>query len=364
MNKFSPDEFIKEVHDQYEKKFNEMGIANILIAGRSGVGKSTLINTVFGGNFAETGQGRPVTKETRRITKAGVSVALYDTRGLEMNQFKETLKNLEDFLERNKSQTEAEDHIHAAWVCISEDSRRVEEGEEKVIQLLAQYKIQIIAVITKARSDNGFKDEVRRICSHASQHLRVRALPEKYDDGHELAPMGITELVEATHEIIPEGKKEAFVAAQQVSLSLKKSKCHKIIAVSSTSAAAAGASPIPFSDAAIIVPIQIAMITGITVALGFSIEKGAMVSIASSAVGCSLTSIAGRAIVTNLIKLIPGGGTLVGGIISSATAAALTTALGELYLHVVTDLMQKNGRLPTAQEIESAFKEAWATSKP
>lgn len=32
-----------------------------MLAGRSGVGKSTLINTVFGSKLAETGQGRPVT---------------------------------------------------------------------------------------------------------------------------------------------------------------------------------------------------------------------------------------------------------------------------------------------------------------
>ena len=360
MQSFSPDDFIKKVNDEYDKQFKAMGVANILIAGRTGVGKSTLINTVFGGNFAETGQGRPVTKETKRITKTGVSVALYDTRGLEMNQFKETLKNLKEFLEQSKSQLEAQDHIHAGWVCISEDSRRVEDGEEKVVELLTEYNIPIIVVITKSRSDNGFKDVVRKICHQASQHLRVRALPEILDDGHVLPPMNITELVEATHEIIPEGKKEAFVAAQQVSLRLKEANCHKIIKVAAASAGAAGASPIPFSDAIILMPIQISMITGITVALGISVEKGGMVSIAASAVGCVAATMAGRAIVTNLIKLVPGAGSLVGGAISASTAVAITVSFGELYLHVMVGLLQKNGRQPTVQEIDEAFKAAWA----
>jgi len=48
---------------------------NILIAGRTGVGKSTLINAVFQGNFATTGQGRPVTQSTREIKKEGIPLS-------------------------------------------------------------------------------------------------------------------------------------------------------------------------------------------------------------------------------------------------------------------------------------------------
>ena len=48
---------------------HEIGTVNILIAGRTGVGKSTLINEVFQGRLATTGQGKPVTKRTRRLTK-------------------------------------------------------------------------------------------------------------------------------------------------------------------------------------------------------------------------------------------------------------------------------------------------------
>ena len=50
----------------------DIGTVNVLIAGRTGVGKSTLINEVFQGRLAETGQGKPITRETRRITKKGI----------------------------------------------------------------------------------------------------------------------------------------------------------------------------------------------------------------------------------------------------------------------------------------------------
>lgn len=39
----------------------QRGRLNLIVAGRSGVGKSTLINAVFGEELVATGQGRPVT---------------------------------------------------------------------------------------------------------------------------------------------------------------------------------------------------------------------------------------------------------------------------------------------------------------
>ena len=75
---FSAAQFLKLVSESYDDALKKMGHANVLIAGRSGVGKSTLINAVFGENLAETGHGKPVTQTTRRIVKQGIPVALYD----------------------------------------------------------------------------------------------------------------------------------------------------------------------------------------------------------------------------------------------------------------------------------------------
>ena len=61
-----PEDFSFEtlVKDALREALRERGHVNILIAGRSGVGKSTLINAIFQGNLATTGQGRPVTQDT------------------------------------------------------------------------------------------------------------------------------------------------------------------------------------------------------------------------------------------------------------------------------------------------------------
>ncbi len=62
-------DFGKLIKEKVEEAYEERGHANVLIAGRTGVGKSTLINTIFQGNLAKTGQGRPVTENTRESPK-------------------------------------------------------------------------------------------------------------------------------------------------------------------------------------------------------------------------------------------------------------------------------------------------------
>ena len=73
---------------------DKIGTVNVLIAGRTGVGKSTLINEIFQGRLAATGQGEPVTQETRRLTKKGLPLAIYDTRGLELKEYQQIIDEL------------------------------------------------------------------------------------------------------------------------------------------------------------------------------------------------------------------------------------------------------------------------------
>jgi 50S ribosome-binding GTPase len=98
-----------------------------IVAGKTGVGKSTLINAVFQGNFASTGQGRPATRNTRRIKKKGVPLYIFDTRGLELDRFLESLEELEDLICGLAQSEDPNEHIHCAWLCISEDGRRIED---------------------------------------------------------------------------------------------------------------------------------------------------------------------------------------------------------------------------------------------
>ena len=80
------DKIAQEAIDAIGEKIKNLNTLNIIVAGKSGVGKSTLINAVFKENLAETGMGKPVTDHMRRITKKGMPLAIYDTRGFELGK--------------------------------------------------------------------------------------------------------------------------------------------------------------------------------------------------------------------------------------------------------------------------------------
>jgi small GTP-binding protein len=349
------------VKDGLREALKERGHVNILIAGRTGVGKSTLINAVFQGNFATTGQGRPVTQDTREIKKEGVPLSIFDTRGLEMADFAKTLDALKSLVSERARSNDSNQHIHVAWICIAEDFRRVEPAEEELVKMLVDRNIPVVIVITKARSDQGFRSKVLQILPLVSNAARVRAIEETLDEGIVLPAMGLRDLVELTMQVVPKGLKRAFIAAQKVDIELKKNQSHVIVAGAATSAAAIAAVPIPFSDAVAIVPIQVAMLAGISATFGLSIDQGFLSTIVGSIVAGAGETLARRAIVASILKMFPGAGSVVGGTIAAATAAALTTAIGEAYIAALDMLfVNNNGEPPTSKEVAEAFKKKYS----
>lgn len=101
-------------------------------------------------------------------------------------------------------------------------------------------------------------------------------------------------------------------------------KCQNAINIAAAEAAAAGTLPIPMSDTIPITAAQIAMVIKLGKIFDLTISETA----AKTILGLGLTQQAGRAIVANILKCIPGAGSVIGGVIGGATAAALTEALG------------------------------------
>ena len=99
---------------------------------------------------------------------------------------------------------------------------------------------------------------------------------------------------------------------------------HTIIHTASVAAAATAASPIPFSDAALLIPIQTTMITGLYKANGANISRG----VVDGALKATMISSLGKSLAGNLLKLIPGVGTFVGGTLNAGVSVAFTEALG------------------------------------
>ena len=350
----------KTIENAIKEALENRGFVNVLIAGRTGVGKSTLINSVFQGNFAKTGQGKPVTTNTTEYSKPGVPLRIYDSRGLELKEYKQIFSELEAFVKSKNKDTDPQNHIHVAWICIDESSRRIEDGEIQLCQMLSNY-MPTIGVITKASFDNGFRKEIQSHLPFAKNVVRVNSIPSVLDDGHIIKVSGLIDLVDITMDVVPEAHKTAFIAAQKVSIQQKKNRAHGIVAAAASAAAAAGASPIPFSDAFILIPIQVGMLAAITAVFGLQLQQSFLSTLVSSTITGAGATIIGRTIAVNLLKMIPGAGSIAGGAISAAIATTVTSAFGEAYIATLSALTSRSDfstitNVEIIEEFEKRYK--------
>jgi uncharacterized protein (DUF697 family)/GTP-binding protein EngB required for normal cell division len=352
-------EISKIAREAFDDALKARGHVNVLVAGRTGVGKSSLINAVFGEDFAKTGQGKPVTQGMPRpYTRPGSPLTIWDSTGLELGEkeFTETNKLLVNFVTERKNSPDPNSHIHVAWLCIDEGSRRVQAAEQKWCTDLAKV-LPVVVVITKAMADAGFHEVAKSSLPEAKSVVRVNSVGMALDSNHRVQVHGIKELVEVTRDLVAEGQRRAFVAAQKASLDLKVRECNGIISAAAMAAGTAAAAPIPFSDAFLLVPIQIGMIAKISSTFGLEQSEGFLSTIVASAIGGTTATLAGRFIVTNALKFIPGLGSAAGGILAAGTAATLTTAMGKAYVTTLATLFQEtNGATPTAEQIAERFR--------
>ncbi|MBO6089691.1 MAG: GTPase, partial [Lachnospiraceae bacterium] len=128
---------------------------------------------------------------------------------------------------------------------------------------------------------------------------------------------------------------------------MKLRKANAIVATAAAAAAATGAIHIPFTDAAVLVPEQIGMIASITAVFGIPLEKATVTAILSATIGTVGTTVMGKTVVSGLLKMIPGVGSIAGGVISASVAAALTAALGEAYIAIM--MMVSKGEMSVSE---------------
>lgn len=344
---------------------------NIVVVGKTGVGKSTLINNIFRERLVETGNGAPVTAHMAKITKDGFPLSVYDTRGFELGQ--DSQKQIKDeLLKTIKEGSDSGDinkAIHCVWYCVSVTSSRFELQEIEWIKSFTEesrnYHIPVIIVLTQAyenKKAQEMKKHIESLNLNVIQIAPVLAEDMEINDEYCVKAHGLDTLIEIMQEALPSEIVDTLMSVQQANLKLKQKRAQAAVTAGAMSAAAAGASPIPFSDAAVLVPIEVGMLASITAIFGFNISKAVLSTLISSIIGTSGATIAGKAIVSNLLKLIPGLGTLGGGVISAATASTMTIALGEAYIGVMTamfkgeitskDLETKQGK----QKIIEIFK--------
>lgn len=140
------------------------------------------------------------------------------------------------------------------------------------------------------------------------------------------------------------------------------------MATAALAAAGEGAAPLPFADCAMMIPTQLGMIASITVIFGFNVSKSIITALLSSTIGSGGATVLGKTVVSNILKLIPGAGSILGGAISAGTAGVITAALGEAYIGVMElvfkgdmsldDLSTSKGRETMSKLFKKKLKES------
>src|SRR5699024_780370 len=77
------------------------------------------------------------------------------------------------------------------------------------------------------------------------------------------APEGITELIDATNALMPEGIKAGAHEVYKFKLTRNKALAKSIVVASTTAAVTVGAIPVPFADALILTPIEVGQINAL-----------------------------------------------------------------------------------------------------
>lgn len=127
---------------------------NVLMLGKSGVGKSSLINYLFGREVQETGTGKPVTKKgifkTEFPYDENFIINIYDTWGIEADKPDEWKKEVFGKISEFDNHT-VDDWFSTVFYCISATSGRLEDFDLTNIVSLLREKNHVVVVLTRSK---------------------------------------------------------------------------------------------------------------------------------------------------------------------------------------------------------------------
>ena len=126
---------------------------NVLIMGKTGTGKSTLLNYLCDSRVAETGTGKPVTGEgiyEYSVIINGQEVRVFDSWGIEAGKVERWKNLIDQSLKEHGVQKKMEEWFHSVIYCIQAGGGRVEDIDVEIIRRFLKDGYLLTVVLTKA----------------------------------------------------------------------------------------------------------------------------------------------------------------------------------------------------------------------
>lgn len=314
---------------------------NVLVIGNSGVGKSTLINAVLGEDVAKTGWGTTGTTTDLEIyANENVPFQVIDTIGFEPSFFKKhrAINAVKKWSKKSAGEYSLNKDINVIWFCIDGTSRKLfEDSIKNLSSATSMWKsVPIIVVITKSYSlperaeniemvQNAFAKQ-KKYADNLRKIIPVVAETYMLNETSFAPPEGLTELIDATNELMPEGLRAAENDIADFKLSRKRFLAQSVVGAAVTAGSVIGAAPIPFADALILSPLEVAEVNALAKVYGIKNDEDSK-RFLNSIVEVGTVSLVARAAISGL-KAIPGLniGTSV---LNAVIAAFFVAAIGE-----------------------------------
>src|SRR5574344_993622 len=127
---------------------------NVVLIGKTGAGKSSFANYLFDTEKFSVSTGKPCTGweenfQFHSLDIKGVTVNIYDTVGLEADNYKNWISNINIFLDSKQSNKNPNEIIHTLFYVVNCASARIEEKElDELYNIQKKYNLSTAIILT------------------------------------------------------------------------------------------------------------------------------------------------------------------------------------------------------------------------